>query len=65
MEKKDMLNNTEFEGREIIYENTLPGGGIEYLLKKTQPESLDDMPDVCKHCSGPWPDCWSGCALND
>lgn len=63
MEKQDKLIKATFEGQEIIYERSLPGGGKEYLLKGTLPESSDDMPDVCKQCSGPWPICQYCCAL--
>ena len=63
MEKKDMFIKPTFDGQEIIYERTLPGGGKEYLLKKVLPESSDDMPEVCRQCLGPWPICQNGCKL--
>lgn len=25
--------------------------------------NIDEEPDICKACGGPWPDCQSGCRL--
>jgi hypothetical protein len=25
--------------------------------------NIDEEPDICKDCGGPWPDCQSGCRL--